>query len=418
MSNWKGYTPRGTRDILLQDCENKFQLENSFRKVFKSRGYLEVVTPTLEFYDVFHEEEPWIEQEKMYKLFDNQGRILVLRPDITIPIARIAGTKLKESDYPLKLSYCLNVFRTNDNLNGRRNEFTQSGVEIIGSSNFKGDIEVIVTAVQALLKAGIENFKLELGHVQFYKGIAEESQIDSLSLEKIRIYIENKNFGALKDLLEFKGTLIEDKTKRALNSLPRLFGDIRVIEEGRKITKSEKALGALDNIENIYRVLDKMGLSKHVTIDLGLVNHINYYTGLVFRGYVEGVGEDVLYGGRYDSLIKRFGWDTPATGFAINVDGILETLSKQNYKEKRAKADFIIWSEERYIERANMLINSISEKGSICELSLLESLRETKDYALRKNIDKVLIVEDERTLVYDVQSEIAVEYTEMEANYE
>lgn len=354
----------------------------------------------------------------MYKLFDNQGRILVLRPDITIPIGRIAGTKLKESDYPLKLSYCLNVFRANDNLNGRRNEFTQSGVEIIGCGNFKGDVEVIVTAVQALLKAGIENFKLELGHVQFYKGIAEESQIDSSSLEKIRIYIENKNFGALKDLLEFKGTLIEDKTKRALNSLPRLFGDIRVIEEGRKITKSEKALGALDNIENIYRVLDKMGLSKHVTIDLGLVNHINYYTGLVFRGYVEGFGEDVLYGGRYDSLIKRFGWDTPATGFAINVDGILETLSKQNYKEKRAKADFIIWSEERYIERANMLINSISEKGSICELSLLESLRETKDYALRKNIDKVLIVEDERTLVYDIQSEIAIEYTGMEADYE
>jgi ATP phosphoribosyltransferase regulatory subunit len=418
MSSWKKYIPDGTRDILLQNCENKILLENSFRKVFKWRGYSEVITPTLEFYDVFDEEETSIEQEKMYKLFDNQGRILVLRPDITIPIERIAGTKLKESCYPLKLSYCLNVFRTNGNWNGRRNEFTQSGVEIIGIGNFRADVEVIVTAIKAFLESGIKNFKLELGQVQFYKGIIKESQINSEDLEKIRGFIENKNFGALKDFLDSKGDLIDEKTVTTLNSLPRLFGDINVIEEGRKITSNKEALNALDNIEDIYEILKKMGLSEYISIDLGLVNHVNYYTGIVFRGYIEGAGGDVLYGGRYDKLIKRFGADIPATGFAINVDSILETMSKQYHDDTASKADFIIFSEGNLLDRANMLSNSLIKKGCTCELSLFDNFGDTKNYAVKKGIKKILIAESEETLLYDVKSEKTISYIDMEVENE
>jgi ATP phosphoribosyltransferase regulatory subunit len=418
MSNWKKYIPNGTRDILFQDCDNKIRLENSFRKVFKTRGYLEVVTPTLEFYDVFDEDETWIEQEKMYKLFDNQGRIMVLRPDITIPIARIAGTKLKDAYYPLKLSYCLNVFRTNENWNGRRNEFTQSGVELIGIDNSRADVEVIVTAIQALVQSGIKNFKLELGQVQFYKGIVEEAQIEEEDLEKIRAYIENKNFGALKDFLSTKGDLIDKKVITALNSLPRLFGDINVISEGRRITSNKGALRALDNIESIYRIVETMGLSQYISIDLGLVNHINYYTGIVFRGYIEGAGEDVLYGGRYDGLIKRFGKDVPATGFAINVDSILETLPRQYYDERGLEVEYILFSKDNLLEKANMLLNTLVEKGYICELSLFDNFEDTKYYALKKKIKRILLVEENQTLLYDAQSGEFTEYVQTEVENE
>lgn len=418
MPSWKKYIPDGTRDILFEDCENKILLEDSFRKVFRCRGYSEVITPTLEFYDVFDEDETWIEQEKMYKLFDNQGRILVLRSDITIPIARIAGTKLKDSCHPLKLSYCLNVFRTNENWNGRKNEFTQSGVEIIGVSSFRADVEVIVTAIQAIVKSNIKNFKLELGQVQFYKGIIEDSQINSEDLEKIRGFIENKNFGALKDFLKTKEELIDEKTIKAINSLPRLFGDISVIDEARKITNNKHALTALDNIEAIYKILEKMGLSKYISIDLGLVNHIDYYTGIVFRGYIEGAGEDVLYGGRYDRLIKRFGMDMPATGFAINVDSILETLSKGKCKNNDLNIDYVIFSNDSLIEKANVLSEQLINKGYICELSLFDNFEDTKIYALKKKIGKILIVEDKETLLYDVQSEKSISYIDMEVENE
>ena len=133
MINWKRYIPEGTRDILFHECSKKIELENILRKVYIDSGFLEVISPTLEFYDVFNGQNATLPQEKMYKLFDNQGRILVLRPDMTTPIARIAATKLRDMPHPLKLCYTSNVYRLNESLNGKNSEFTQSGIEIIGS---------------------------------------------------------------------------------------------------------------------------------------------------------------------------------------------------------------------------------------------------------------------------------------------
>lgn len=411
MGKWQKYIPDGTRDILFQDCANKIAVEEAFRKVFLSRGFLEIMTPSIEFYDVFDEDETWIEQEKMYKLFDSQGRILVLRPDMTIPIARVAGTKLKGNYYPLRLCYSSTVFRTNESWNGKKNEFSQSGVEIIGVDNFRADVEVIVTAIQAMLSCGIKNFKVELGQVQFYKGIIEELEIEEEDLEKIRGYIENKNFGTLKDFLESKGKAIDKNVIMALNSLPKLFGDTNVLEEGRKLTSNRKALEALENIESIYRILENMGLSSYITVDLGMVHHINYYTGLIFRGYIEGAGDDVLFGGRYDTLIKRFGEDIPATGFAINVDSIQEVLTKQGYDERKLNADYLIFYKDNLIGKANLISDKLRKSGNIVELSLFESFEKTKCYALKKKIGKILLLEDkESVFIYDLESGSLAEY--------
>lgn len=404
MGRWKKNVPEGIRDILFKDCANKIAVEQKLREFYSKRGYLQVITPTIEFYDVFDSESVWMEQEKMYKLFDSSGRILVLRPDITTPVARIAGTKLKDMHYPIKLCYSLNVFRSNENLNGKSNEFTQAGVEIIGIDSLRADIEVMVTAIKALLEVGLEDFKVELGQVQFFKGIMEDTEFEEDDIEKVRGYIEDKNFGALNDFLETKEGL-DEGTVTLLSTLPRLFGDISVIDKARELTQNTKALEALNTIEEIYKILCSMGLSKYFSVDLGMVHHINYYTGVIFRGYAEGAGNDILYGGRYDGLIDNFGANLPATGFALNVDSLVEVLSREGRVEEDLSEDFLICYDLAMIEEASNLADKMRDKGFICELSLHEEMDDNINYAKARKIRSLIVLErDGNCYTYEVNN--------------
>jgi ATP phosphoribosyltransferase regulatory subunit len=405
LGRWKKNVPEGIRDILFKDCANKVVVEQKLREFYLKRGYLQIITPTIEFYDVFDSESVWMEQEKMYKLFDSDGRILVLRPDITTPVARIAGTKLKDSYYPSKLCYSLNVFRSNENLNGKSNEFTQSGVEIIGSDSLRADIEVMSTGIKALLAVGLEDFKVELGQVQFFKGIMEDTKLGEEDIEKVRSYIEDKNFGALNDFLDSREDL-DEETVLLLSTLPRLFGDISVIEQARKLTNNIKALEALNIIEEIYKILSSMGLSKHFSVDLGMVHHINYYTGVIFRGYVEGAGKDVLYGGRYDSLISNFGANLPATGFALDVDSLVDILNKEGKIEGDLSEDYLICYDLVDIDKASDLADDMRSKGFICELSLYEDMNENIRFAKARKIKNIITLKNNgESYIYDVNSE-------------
>jgi ATP phosphoribosyltransferase regulatory subunit len=405
LGRWKRNIPEGTRDILFDDCALKSKLEKKFKDLYVNRGYMEINTPTIEFYDVFDSENMWIDQETMYKFLDQNGRIMVLRPDITTPVARIAGTKLKDSYYPLKFFYSLNVFRCNENLNAKSNETTQSGVEIIGIDNLRADVEVIVTAIKALLEAGIDDFKIELGHAQFFKGIMEETNLDSLEIEKIRNYIEDKNFGALKDFLE--NMELDQCTIIEICTLPRLFGDIDVIEKARRFTDNEKALIALNNIEEIYNVLDNIGLSKYFSVDLGMVHQMDYYTGVIFRAYVDGAGNNVLYGGRYDNLIENFGKTLPATGFALNLDNVTEIIKKQDKKFVDLSEDFLVYYDKSLIAEANKIAEQLRNRGYICELSLIESIEDNLRYAERRKIKNIFVLEKEReSYILDVKNKV------------
>ena len=167
MSKWKIYTPDGVQDILCDDCYQKRELEHKLRMLFRSCGFKEIEPPAIEFYDVFASESGGIMQENMFKFFDQQGRILVLRPDITVPVARIAATKFKDAVYPLRFSYIGNVYRYNDYGGGKQNEFTQAGVEIFGVNTPESDAEVISIAIQALKTSRLESFQIDIGQVDF-----------------------------------------------------------------------------------------------------------------------------------------------------------------------------------------------------------------------------------------------------------
>ncbi len=183
MEKWNEFIPEGMKDILFEESNVKLYIEHELRKAYKYSGFSQIISPTLEFYDVFDYNIQSIPQEEMYKLFDSLGRILVLRPDMTTPIGRIAGTKIKNYTYPLKLSYTANIFRVNEKFNGKLGEITQSGIEIIGTKGIKSDVDSIVTAINSLLSLGLKNFKIDLGDAGLFDALVENMKIQEDNLK-------------------------------------------------------------------------------------------------------------------------------------------------------------------------------------------------------------------------------------------
>ncbi|MBN3376049.1 ATP phosphoribosyltransferase regulatory subunit [Clostridium botulinum] len=406
MENWNKYIPEGMKDILFEESNIKLNIEDQLRKIYKYSGFSEIISPTLEFYDVFNSNIQAISQEKMYKLFDNLGRILVLRPDMTTPIGRITGTKMKDCTYPLKLCYTGNIFRVNEKLNGKLGEITQSGIEIIGAKGIKSDVDSIVTAINALLSLGLKNFKIELGEAGFFQALIENMKIKEENLKKLKEIIRNKNYVALKKFLDEIISKFSKNDFEIIENLPKLFGGIEIIEKAKSLTKNEKALKSLNDIYNIYKSIEDIGLGSYISIDLGMVQNIDYYTGVIFKGYVEEVGDSILSGGRYDNLIQHFGIELPATGFAINVDDIMIALKKQNTMSMDKDKKVLIFYKEEFLRKAYDFMQELKMKKIICELSLLDDDKEILLYSKKKGIDFIIgFMGEEKLFVKDLKSD-------------
>lgn len=406
MEKWNKYIPEGMKDILFEESNIKLNIENQLRKVYKYSGFSEIISPTLEFYDVFNSNIQTIPQEKMYKFFDSSGRILVLRPDMTTPIGRITGTKMKGCTYPLKLCYTANIFRVNEKLNGKLGEITQSGIEIIGTKAIKSDVDSIVTAINALLGLGIKNFKIELGEAGFFQALTENMRIKEENLKELKQIIRNKNYMALKKFLDEISWKYSKRDFKIIENLPKLFGGIETIEKAKILTKNEKALKSLDDIYKIYKSIEDIGLGAYISIDLGMVQNIDYYTGIIFKAYVEEIGDSILSGGRYDNLIQHFGMELPATGFAINVDDVIIALKKQNRVPIDKDKKVLIFYQEEFFKKAYDFMEELKKKKIICELSLLEYEKEILTYSKKKGIDFIIgFTEEEKLFVKDLKSD-------------
>ncbi|AOZ80308.1 ATP phosphoribosyltransferase regulatory subunit [Clostridium pasteurianum] len=395
MANLKKYIPEGTKDILFEECRSKIKIEDLIRDVYINYGYNEIISPTLEFYDVFNMENQPIPQEKMYKLFDNRGRILVLRSDMTTPIARIAATKIKLEMYPLKLFYSQNIFRVNEVLNGKLSEFTQSGIEIIGVDSIRGDIEAIITGIEALKRIGLRNFKIEIGDSQFFRQLTDNLPLNMEEKEQVRLFIQNKNIAGLREFLDNNSKIIDLNALEILQRLPELFGGKEIITETRELLGKSYGIKALENIERVYEVMDKLGYSKYISIDLGMVQNLNYYSGLIFRGYCMEAGDSILSGGRYDKLIENFGKKLPATGLAINVDIVVEALKTQGKTFADNKMEKIIHCNFDDLHKGYDLVMKLKEKGTKAEVSLMKKLEESFQYAEKMGVKSVINISEQ-----------------------
>ena len=338
MNRFRISTPEGTRDLLFSSCRALRQTENAVRDALEERGYSEIITPAVEYYDVFAQANPELDQDQMLKIIDKSGRICVARPDNTTPIARIAATRLDDAALPVRLYYSQKVFRSVSGDHGHKGEFLQVGAELIGADGLAADKDILSAAFAALSKTGADNFRIELGHAEIYKALIEELGADAASSEAIRRLIENKSFAALGDALQPFGSR---PAAKALSAMPQLFGGIEVLDEVETLTGNVRVLGAIAYLRRLYQALDEAGYGDRIMIDLGLVHEMDYYTGIMFRGYIGGAGAAILAGGRYNALCAKFGRDLPAGGFGIDVESVAESLQGASRPEVATRRDTV-----------------------------------------------------------------------------
>lgn len=333
MNRYQISTPEGTRDLLFAPARRLRAVEQRVRQSLEDRGYSEVITPAIEYYDVFAQANPAVGQENMLKIVDRAGRICVARPDNTTPIARIAATRLEGAELPVRLYYSQKVFRSIAEGHGHKSEFLQVGAELIGSDGLEADLDILTAAFSALEQAEAGSFRIELGHAEIYKALIEALGVDEQTAEDIRRLIENKSFAALGDALApYQGSA----AYQALCAMPQLFGGVEVLDQVEHMTGNMRVLAAVAYLRRVYTALEQAGFGESVIIDLGLVHEMDYYTGIMFRGYLGGAGAAILAGGRYNALCAKFGRDLPAAGFGIDVERIAETGSEADNRQVRA----------------------------------------------------------------------------------
>ncbi len=392
------HTPEGVRDIYNVECERKLTLEHCLRHRLHLYGFRDIETPMFEFFDIFNKERGTVPSNEMYKFFDREGNTLVLRPDMTPPIARCMAKYYREENLPVRFCYIGDTFVNNTSYQGKLKQVAQLGAELINDATVEADAEMIALTVDCLLDAGLKRFQVEIGQADFFRGLMEEAGIAPDEAEMLRVLIENKNMFGVEEIISGKN--LPDNLKKVILKLPELFGTLdRLLYVKEKISNS-RALAAIERLEALYALLCEYGFEEYITFDLGMLSKFNYYTGIIFRAYTFGTGDAVATGGRYDSLVGQFGKDAPAIGMAIIVNQLLAALARQDLLEEPKAKNHLIVYEKGQDKEAIALAISMRETDSQVELLLADEKFCDEDYAKyakRMNFQKVLFLKEDGT---------------------
>jgi ATP phosphoribosyltransferase regulatory subunit len=352
--------PEGMQDAPPGACADKRRLEGVLRALFAERGYAEVETPLLEYGETFAEGTEAGARRHMWKTFDRNGRTLAVRPDNTAPIVRMAAERLRDRPTPLRLCYVQDVLSFPEGEHPRLCQTTQAGVELLGDPTAEADAEVLALAVRALEAAGLRGFQVEIGEMDFFLGFMEELGLSGEEQERLRACVERKDMLAVELLL--RDLRAGPEVSRRIARLPVLYGGDEVLAQAAEITAAPRCLAALDRLRRVLAALEAQGLRQYVSIDLGMVHAMHYYTGLIFRGITGQFGEPVLSGGRYDRLPAAFGWDLPAVGFALDVPRTLLAAERQALAPEAAhepEAVTIALAKGRLAEQTASLLRAV-----------------------------------------------------------
>lgn len=324
------HLPLGMRDSILDEVSTKRELKARIESVFEQYGYKEIITPSIEFFETYQNAFSNLNSNSMYKFFDNDGNILSLRMDMTVPIARVCASKFKEADIPLRFRYCSNVYKVRQAFAGKRSEVTDCGIELIGLDK-NSDIEVLMCALDTMKSIGIGNYTLEIGNSNFFKTACHLLEFDEEIINDLASLIDRKSMVELKAYLN--DLELSEKVKLFFLELPLLNGKFDALKKAEALCFDKRLKDEVEQLMALFNNLSKLGYGEHITFDLGKVPHLDYYTGIIFEGFVEGVGVSVLSGGRYDNLLSKFDYDMPACGFSIKLDYLLDVVV---FKEKKA----------------------------------------------------------------------------------
>ncbi|PLR78153.1 ATP phosphoribosyltransferase regulatory subunit [Bacillus sp. V3-13] len=315
--------PLGMRDTLPELYEMKEKVRTSIENGMKHWGYQFIETPALEYFETVGSASAILDRQ-LFKLLDQQGHTLVLRPDMTAPIARVAASKLLNDDMPLRLAYAANVYRAQQREGGRPAEFEQIGVECIGDETISADGEVIALLISVLEETGLSDFQLSVGHISFVRELFLQILGTGERVESLMKFLHEKNYVGYRE--HVKSLSLSSIDKQRLLDFLKLRGGQEVIEKALSLIENGTGAAAVSQLSQLWNIIADFGLSEKIKFDLTLISHMSYYTGIVFEVYAGQVGFPIGNGGRYDLLLRKFGKSSGATGFAIRLDNLLEAL--------------------------------------------------------------------------------------------
>lgn len=348
MKNLFNHTPEGVRDVYNGEYMKKMYVKNNLFNTLYNFGYMPIDTPTFEYFDTFSKEVGTTASNELYKFFDREGNTLVLRPDITPSIARAAAMYFNEDDTPTRLCYSGNVFVNHHSHQGRMDESTQIGGELIGDSSEEADSEIIAICVNGLKSVGVNDFLISVGHVDICQGLIEAAKLDDEATEQLLNLIENKNFYGMVEFLE--SLKLPENLVDLFSVLGQMYTTPADFKEVKERSRAyTKVYNAFCYLEKLYELLEAYGVTDYISIEPGLHTNFKYYTGIVFSGYTYGYGEPILKGGRYDKLLSYFGPELPAIGLAFYVDSLFAAIERQKVDIAYEKEiNVIVYKKDQY----------------------------------------------------------------------
>lgn len=385
--------PRGVADYLPARAAQLAQLEQQVLRVATAWGFQQLVPPALEFEDVLAIGMGDGLRARTFRFDDWQtGRLLAIPPDITPQIARIAATRLKGQPLPHRISYSGRVLRHAELQSGRSREIMQAGVELIGLDSPEADAEMVAMAVEVMQAVGLRGFKVDLGQVAFCQGVFAASGLQGEALRLLQEAVALKDGSSVARLVARYP--VPEASRQELMALPRLFGGSDVLDEAGQVVQNPQSRQALENIREVVAILALHGVQDCLTIDLGETRGLDYHTGLTFEGFVAGLGDALFSGGRYDGLIGRYGYASPATGFTCNLLSLLQALELQGQSGMEQR-DLLVFNAAADRCDALELSRELRRQGySVARDIIRRDLEASLCYAAQSGIKAVLVVGD------------------------
>ncbi len=378
MNNKLLHTPEGVRDLYGQEYAAKVRLQEELLHRFHLYGYEDIQTPTFEFFDIFSSNIGTIPSNELFKFFDKEGNTLVLRPDFTPSIARCVAKYYMDETMPVRFCYQGNTFMNGSDLQGRLKESTQIGVELINEDRVEADAEMIALMIESLKSAGLKEFQVTIGNVEYFKGLCEECGIDpELELE-LRDSISNKNYFLAETTMQANN--IPDEVQDKILKVTEMFGSIDKILNASKLVKNERSINAINRLKALHDILSKLQMDRYLTYDIGMLSKYHYYTGVIFKAYSYGTGDAIGKGGRYDNLLSEFGKEAPAIGFAIVLDDLYLTLRRQGLNFEAGKEALLLLYEKDHESEAYQKAEKYRKDGIRTILMQKDTLKTRASY--------------------------------------
>ncbi len=367
--------PAGVRDWLPQEFAYKRDIEETIRGVFRTWSYAEVLTPTFERYESLERGLGEKLMQQTFRFTDPLGSQLALRTEMTTPIARVVSARLRNATLPLRLSYIATGFRYEEPQLGRMREFTQAGAELIGGPGVDAEAEVLFMAIETLDAAGLNDACFDINDAAIVDGVLQSSGHHGEDLRRYKQLIADRNVVAIED--------------EAIRQLTMTRGREDIVGVMRSMCKTAESVAALERLELLLERAASLGYRDRINIDFALLRDLEYYTGFVFEGYIADLGFSLCGGGRYDSLLPRFGYEVPAVGWMVGVERILLALERRREDERpRNEVDVLVSGSDAIAarERKKNLRVRVDVRGLDRDALLA--------YARHKQIPRVLIARD------------------------